>query len=93
MGLILEPQRVVLYNLTTRCEQADSLPVITFGKQWICTPDGSALLALYRSCEKDTEVWVVYAYSLEQYSQNENDTALFYQILTQQPLVNLQQRV
>ena len=93
MALIFEPQRVALYNLTSQCEEADSLPVITPGKQWICTPDGAALLALYRSCEGDTEGWVMDAYALEQGSQDQNEQALFNQILTQQPLAYLEERV
>lgn len=90
MALLLEPQRVVLYNVSIKFEEPESLPVVTAGKQWICTTDGAALLALYLSHDTGKAEWVMDAYALE---QSGDSRPLFHQIMTRQPLAGLQEEV
>lgn len=89
MALLFEPQRVVLYNVTCKCEEPESLPIVTAEKQWICTADGAALLALYRCHDKGESVWVMDAYALE----SSESQPLFHQIMFQQPVADLKEAV
>ena len=66
--LLLEPRKVRLFNVTSKSEEPESLPVDTAGKQWLVTPNGAALLALRYSHAPSaggTPGWVLDAYTLE----------------------------
>jgi hypothetical protein len=64
------PEKIKLYNITAKCEEGESLAVATSGKQWLVTPNGAALLAVYSSPLTDSAstnpVWMFDAFALEQ---------------------------
>ena len=63
MALILEPDRVRLYNILSKSWEPESLAVETAGKQWLCTPCRTALLAVHHDAGLNS--WMVDAYALE----------------------------
>lgn len=76
MALILEEKRVSLYNILSKSWEPEALAVATAGKQWLCTPCRTALLAVRHNGTLGR--WLLDAYSLE-----DGGTAqpLFWQIL------------
>eukprot|EP00892_Ulva_mutabilis_P011345 jgi/Ulvmu1/8583/UM045_0026.1 len=81
MALILEPDRVRVYNILVKTCEPESLAVSTAGKQWLCTPCRTALLAVYH--DRGLGRWVVDAYALEDAGTAQ---ALFWQILEDEAL-------
>lgn len=75
MALILEEERVALYNILSKSWEPESLAVATAGKQWLCTPCRTALLAVRHNIGLGR--WVLDAYSLERSSTQ----GMFTQIL------------
>lgn len=63
MVLIFEPERVRLYNVQSQSWEPESMAVETAGKQWMCTPCRTALLAIHHN--SDTGRWLLDAYALE----------------------------
>lgn len=61
MALIIEKEKIRLYNILSKSWEPDSLEVDTAGKQWMSTPCRTALLAVHHSMTG----WVVDAYALE----------------------------
>ena len=81
MALIMEAHRVRVYNILSKAWEPESLAVETAGKQWLCTPCRTALLAVHH--DAGFHPWVVDAYALE-----DGGTAqkLFWQILEKKVL-------
>lgn len=63
LALILEEHRIRLYNIATKSWEPESLEVVTAGKQWMCTPCRTALIAVHYDSELGR--WTLDAYSLE----------------------------
>jgi hypothetical protein len=87
LALLMLPKKINLYNITAKCEEPESLAVATSGKQWLVTPNGAALLAVYSSSPTDSAstnpVWVFDSFALEQCPPEQN---MFDQIATGVPL-------
>jgi hypothetical protein len=70
MALLILPRKVKLYNIRAMCEEPESLPVETAGKQWLVTPNGAALLALHCTVPENQAGskgrWVMDVFALEQ---------------------------
>jgi hypothetical protein len=68
LALLLLRDKIKLYNITSKCEEPESLVAETSRKQWLVTPNGAALLAVYPTFTKDSvkSSWVLDAFALEQ---------------------------
>lgn len=79
MALILGPESVRLYNISTQKWEPEILHTETAGKQWLITPCRTALVAVYHTFGG----WVVDAYAMETAGEVQ---PLFEEILVDEPL-------
>jgi hypothetical protein len=81
MALIIEPDCVRVRNILSKSWEPESIKgVASAGKQWICTPCHTALLAVHHSPHAGR--WVLDAYALE----HGGEQPMFHQVLSGESL-------
>lgn len=94
MALILRPDRVSLYNISSRSDEPESLNIDTTGKHWLCTPNREALISLSHvppaARTKGDGQWVMDVFALEDCGA---DQPLFHKLMEQQPVFDLPSQV
>lgn len=81
VALILEANRIRLHNIIKKSWEPETLYVTTAGKQWLCTPCRTALLAVHHDAHLGA--WQLDAYALE---AGGSEQPLFWTILENQTL-------
>ena len=82
MALIVGGESITLYNILSNSWEPESLKVDTAGKQWMCTPCHTALLAVRHDAGLGR--WLLDAYALE----DGGTQAMFSQILKDKELAD-----
>jgi hypothetical protein len=93
MALIIYPEKVSLYNISSKSFEPESLTIDTTNKRWLCTPNGEALIALSHIPSAGTHndgQWVMDVFALEDCGIEQ---PLFQSLMQQHPVFDLPKQV
>jgi hypothetical protein len=94
MAVIIRPDKVSLYNISSQSDEPESLTIDTTCKHWLCTPNREALISLYHVAPaartQGDGQWMMDAFALEECGMEQ---PLFHTLLTQHPVFELPSQV
>jgi hypothetical protein len=94
MALIIRPEKVCLYNISTSSDEPEILPIDAINKHWLCTPNREALISLSHVAAAPRTPgdgqWAMDVFALEECGA---DQPLFHKLMEQHPVFDLPSQV